>query len=422
MHDFEDTLHLVPKVASNDQYRAALPVMREFMTRSRQARNDPRSLLDLQRDMAVQMIGLQNNRRSIRDEGSGSGEAVESLICRKLIQILRTIGDGIAWRTLRYDRAVIYQLALKAQTGALDLRSTMDEFAVAHGGAYKDNNLTIVNGVTNALRYGDCTSIDRDGHVKIAEVKSGKGSKKSGKAKKQRRNLKRKTDFINTGFGVTQAGPSHIFVHQCELRSHLSGVRELIENARKGLAAHARLSNCLAVEVLSREWQEEKKLIVNNPFQHSNSAFTYSSLDYFFRYPRNVAPYSVFPFSADDCTDLMTGDLVLLSHFNHRNLVRSFRRRNLVVEVPTNEQFESFMNLPPGERNLRQEEISMKVSRRSDLVELTVHQALLARHLYEFLDEESFVDAAIEALDSPDRATLGRALYPKYAEESLLWD
>jgi hypothetical protein len=345
-------------------------------------------------------------------------------VSRRLAHIIRQIADGIAWRTLRYDRALIYQLAMKPQTGHLDLETTAQEFSAASERLRRSGNLVVMNELTNGLRHGDYTFVDSDAFVGIVEVKAGRGSKQSGRATRQRRKLKQVVEFVTKGTGLTLAGPSARFFHRRELKSHLCEISDVIQQAKVDGSAHARLSDCLAVEAwyMQKLVDEKRKPRRQDPFAQSRQASSYSNLDFFARFARNLAPYSVFPFSDEDCTDLMTGAIWLITHFSHGNLVRCLRRRGLSVEVPTKEQMQTYASLDLADKRLHEDDVAIRLSRPRDPRVLILRQALLGRHLYEFLDEESFADAAEELLDQTSIEDIGLAFFPSYANEQELWD
>jgi hypothetical protein len=380
--------------------------------------------------MASALLGAQQSQRQLQAElaecAGRDGEHLEDLdraiaVARRLARIIRQIADGIAWRTLRYDRAAIYQLALKNPTGHLELESTAQELAYADAHVRSTGDLVIMNDLTNFLRYGDYTAVAADGTVRIAEVKGGKGSGKSGRASRQRQKLDEVLEFLDTGVGITQQGPAALFPHKTRARTHLQAVGAVIREARAKGCAHARLSDCLAVDALDMEllFREGRMAQLHNPFAQSRQASSHSSLTFFDQFSKNLAPYSVYPFPDDDCTDLMTGNLWLRTHFNHGNLVRCLRRRGVRVRFPTNSELEAYNQLDPGEKRRREDDVGIRVWSRNQPTVLTIRQALLGRLLYEFLDEECFADCVEEVLE---QEAIGIGLFPAFENEADLWD
>lgn len=429
----EKEWYLTTKVMANPQFRGYRPQLASFMARSRQLRRDPAKLLLLQADMASGLLAAQESKRRLEGElaayGGDDASYIEQLriaaaVAKGLAHVIKQIGDGIAWRALNYDRPVIYELSSKPQTGHLEFDSVQQEAALAAAHVGETGNTVVINDLTNFLRYGDFTSIS-DKSVSIAECKGGRGSSRSGRAVRQRQRLESTCEFLNAGVTDWGASVKKLFRYSIEPRSHLGAVAGLIREAKQKGSAHARLSRCLAVDVLHVESlldmssEKEMQKLDHNPFKQSPRATSHSSLDYFGTFSPNVAPYSVYPFSDEDCTDVMTGDILLRTHFNHRNLERCFKRRGLLVESPTLKQAQAFLDMDLGERRRHEDEIAILVGRPGDPYCVCIYLALLARLSFEFLDEETYADAVEEVLEQRD---VGAILVPGFQNEALLWD
>jgi hypothetical protein len=380
--------------------------------------------------MASALLGVQASQRELEgqlvNQSDGDGAVVEDLergiaVCRRLAHIIKEIADGIAWRTLQYDRAAVYQLALKNPTGHLHPQSTAQEFAAAAAHIECAGDLVVMNDVTNFLRYGDYTAVAADGTVRIAEVKAGKGGRRSGRASRQRQKLDQVLQFLDTGVRLTKEGATALFLHKTKLRTHLHAVGDIIRQAKAQGSAHRRLSDCLAVDALHIPslFEQGRTAELHDPFAQSTQARSYHSFAVLKGFARNVAPYSVYPFPDEDCTDLMTGDLRLWTHFNHGNLIRSLRRRGLIARYPTDTQMDSYEQLTPGERKRREDEVGIQVRRPGGRAILISRPGLLARLIYEYLDEECFADCVEEMLD---RGAVGFTMFPAFQDETQLWD
>lgn len=90
----------------------------------------------------------------------------------RLLAILREVADGLAFTYL--DRFDIKPMAFKASPGFLSGKSGSRLERQYLRACFKDKNIAILNDLTNCLRYGDVTVIDREKGLSIAEVKSGK--------------------------------------------------------------------------------------------------------------------------------------------------------------------------------------------------------------------------------------------------------
>ena len=421
---------MVPKVLSDPQYREHLPTVRSFMARSRQLRDRPRELLELQADMASALLGVQASQRELEgqlvSQPVGDSPALDDLeraiaVCKRLAHIIKQIADGIAWRTLQYDRAAIYQLALKNPTGHLQRQSAAHEFAAAAARVGRTGDLVAMNDLTNCLRYGDYTAVAADGTVRMAEVKAGKASRRSGRATRQRRKLDEVLEFLDSGVRLTGERLTAFLLHKTRARTHLQAVGDVIRQAKAQGCAHARLSDCLAVEALYMEtlFEQGRSPELHNPFAQSRQASSHHSLTFFDQFARNLAPYSVYPFPDDDCSDVMCGYLWLCTHFNRGNLIRCLRRRGLSVRLPTESEADAYNQLDPGEKRRREDDVAIRVWRPDQPTILTIAGALLGRLHYEYLDEECFADCVEEVLEQP---AVGVTFFPAFENEAELWN
>jgi hypothetical protein len=212
-------------------------------------------------------------------------------------------------------------------------------------------------------------------------------------------------------------------------RSHLPTVAELIREARRKGAAQARLGPSLAIDILYFELladtSDPRKIGFHNPFLQTREAISHDSLDLFDDFSGNMAPYSIFPFSDEDCSDVMVGAMWLRSYFSYRNLARCLKRRGLSVLLPTDAQMRAYLSLSIGQRRRAAERLGIVVSRPRDARSLLFPLDSTARMWAEFLTEGSFADSVEEALsrddlfeghDAPIRFRTG------FANESDLWD
>jgi len=405
------------------------------MTDSRKFRDRPSELLGLQAEMAGALMAVEQAKREFEakiEEGTISKprlrDAEETLgLAKFLARIIRCIADGIAWRTLRHDRAAIYLLSLKPQTGNLQPDSVTQELTAAALSVETSGRLTILNDLTNFLRYGDFTIVDGD-VLEIVEVKGGRGARKSSRAKRQARALTRVLDRLSTEAWKTEGGTERIFRHGAKPTSHLGEVQNLVSQARVKGAAHGRLSDSVAVDVwylptlMQVAEPEDAPRFFHNPFSQSSQALSYNRILFFHEFSRNLAPYSVYPFGDDDCVDLMTGALQLTTHFNHGNLIRCLRRRGLHVSFPQDSEFEAYNQLSLGEKSKRMDDFAIRVARPGRPHQLLVELPLLTRLIYEYLDEESFADAIEELAQESAADTEPTTYFAAFEQEAELWD
>jgi hypothetical protein len=159
---------------------------------------------------------------------------------------------------------------------------------------------------------------------------------------------------------------------------------------------------------------------LHNPFSRSKASLICHSHEFFFHFTPNIAPYSVFPFRDDDCTDVMTGAVLIVTYFSDARLRRCLRRRALLVRFPSDREVRIFAELSPGEKRCRGFEMGVAVAKGRGEPVWIVSLAQLARLYYEFLDEECFADAVTESLETwhGDQAVW----FSAFEDEAALWD
>lgn len=438
------TVQAVPvsaRLLTDSQFEAPLRYLESFLTRSLELRDDASGLIDLQAEMAGFLISAQDSQKNLKKElddvaaadkehSYSPGTLIE--VCTRLQRIERQIADGIAWRVLAYDRTMLRILTQKPHTGHMEISSAEDEITQAATRVVLTGDLVVVNDLTNYLRYGDLTAVGDEG-VTIYEVKGGKGSAKSGRARRQQRKVEEAVEFIRRGFVNAEEGEKRILDLDTEPVAHMQELGELVSQAISSGSATGRLSDCLFVAVFDSLALGEKvaagvqpSTLVQNPFAKAKEWDMFDSLGLSTRFTRNVAPYSVFPLSPADRLAIMTGRLWVVCFFNFGNLWRCLRRRDLVVEPPTKEGFDALANLPPHLVAARELDNPLRISRRGGQHTLSIPISALARLFYETLDEECFADRVEEELSlisDPRREPSGSVfLYTGFREEGRLWD
>ena len=416
---------------SEPQFRKYWPSLQSFMSRSRASQSAPVDLLALQAEMARELRGAQESQRKLEKQlakTSNSQDTVElnSLVgaTKRIGYVIRQIADGIAWRALDYDRPLIQVLAMKPIAGQVNLLNTPQELEAAARYVAATGGIALINDLTNVLRYGDWMGIRQDGAFFIGEEKAGKGSRKSGRATRQRQRLRQILEFCRKGVGLTPEGFSQVFVHGVRLKTHLQAIRQLLLDARSGGSAHARLSECVAVDVWHMEsvLDDGARLVLHNPFAATSDTVTSHSLLFFDKMSASPAPYSIFPFSDHDCADLMIGATCLIGHFDLGRLFRLFREQGLDVIQQSEDEACAFAELDIGEKRRRRDEIAYRISQPGRPGALLLSGGDIGRLCFEFMHEESLVEAAEESLVEFGGVPAPVAVFSVFPNEREVWE
>jgi hypothetical protein len=278
------------------------------------------------------------------------GEAIETterevFFHRAYANCIRAIGDGIAWRALGYDRAVMRALAQRAtkqQVLSEGLVSELHEWSRAFD---TREGMAILNALTNCLSIGDITIVRSDGTVEIVEVKTSKT--KSCRITRQKKEMRKTVELLNFGEGELENNKIEIQVFDITPENGLSDLLALLQKSERDGWAAGLISNCLYAECLdvravkdfnravkelehNREretaaWRERKDLVL--PMGSSD----------IISYTPNCAPLSIFPFPTRTCVDLLTLSKIYQTFLNVTAISREFVHRGWIIEKPPEE-------------------------------------------------------------------------------------
>jgi hypothetical protein len=389
-------------------------------------REDGEQLLYAQSELANSVIHLHEELRKVKkgvrkfDTETDRERFVDA--AKSLVHVLRAIADGIAWRSLAYDRASVHELAAGHQTGHIEQHTATQEITRAAEILSEDDKaIVLLNDLTNFIRLGDLTIV-KDNTVAFHEIKGGKAAAKSGRAKWQRKQLKKKLEFLNSG-DQRGAGDYRIVRIEAKPSSHHDELYETINRARSNGHASTRLSESTAITVFYVEAAAEMGLspndVISHPFSGEPFLYTYNSADLVGLFSRNVAPYSIFSLPPEDRVDLMMGKLVVVTWLDARRLMRAVESRGLSAVLPTRSDFDRLPdNIMPGQIKDYQLDVAIKFGNGRHFLVLPI--ACMLRVGYELLTEYSFADMIDEGL--ANAGSDNEKFYQAFKEEYWLWD
>lgn len=300
----------------------------------------------------LRRLGADPDARLRRDEPSQdiSFAQAQLFFHRLYASACRSIGDGIAWRSLGYDRAVTRTLCERQSQQTLASEGTMQELREWSSHFDRGTGFAIFNALTNCLSVGDVTVVHDDGSVEVVEVKS--SNTKSSRKVRQKQKLREVVTRLDTGEGQVDGQDVQIEILPVTPETGLDRVGKLLDLASvKGWAAE-KISNSLYVEAFDfrqppdeaskqalqrirneviRAWEDRGDLVVDM-----------NTLD-LLAFTPNAAPFSVYPFPAKTCIELLVGAKNYITYLNESAVVREFEHRGWMVEwmIPKNLTTES---------------------------------------------------------------------------------
>ena len=371
------------EVLASPAYQERIDGLYSLYVLSREERANPTRLLMIQDALGQLLKSYQEKKREFERQDNKLGAAV----AKRLIKVAQDIADGIVWRSLRYDRLLIQQLAAKSKTGYLD-DTFIDNLDEAGRIVLEKEQIVIINDLTRILRYGDLTIIDGQS-IGIFENKSGQASARNVRAKRQKRNVKKLTEFWSTGVRVDDEGNRITLTRlNTPIKSYLSEIGRVIDDAQQNGYSQLQISECLAVEAFSVEKYSENRR--QAPFSDIEYVLEFDNLMLFYQTATRHPPYTVFPFDDQTCFGLATGNIHLVTFLNMSALQSRFAQVGLILDFPTSiEAIRAYVKAPIAEQREQMEQFRLIVKSPPDF--LLFDWDLLGLIHIDFFDEDTFI-------------------------------
>jgi hypothetical protein len=254
----------------------------------------------------------------------------------------RGIGDGIAWRALGYDRAVTRTLCERQSQQTLASEGTMRELLEWSRHFERGTGLAIFNALTNCLSIGDVTVVHDDGSVEVIEVKS--SNTKSRRKIRQKQKLREVITRLGTGEGQVDGQDVQIEILPVTPETGLDRIKKLLDLAGERGWAAEKISNSLYVEALDfrkppddaarNSLNRIREKVIGEWDRRGDFWADMSTLDTLAFSP-NCTPFSIFPFDAKMCIDLLIGAKHYTTYLNESAVAREFEYRGWTVELKT---------------------------------------------------------------------------------------
>jgi len=330
-------LRYVNKVISNTYYFDFVDHMKQVLELSTDPKliGDPVGHLDVQKVIYIVLEKLeplitQGRRESIKTKDKSL--LVQAHRNKLVAAGYREIADGLAWKTLGYDRA---RLRILAEADSPGFIATPDGPKIGRNAEFHyaqnviDNNaFVLIHDVTNQLLVGDLSMVRKFGDIPhLAEVKSKKLITPSTISKKIDKSMKLSSQedrLIQAQLLMEKdeigkyTDPAKVRRINVPVITFHDNVRQSIKIAReKGVSRiqPAKYINIEIVDFHKKDLNPEEVTGVERPFEGEEilqfSNFDSIALKMDGLIMRGKTPYSVYPYEIADRIDLMTGGLYL---------------------------------------------------------------------------------------------------------------
>lgn len=363
MGDREKILEIV-ELFSNPYYDTFRPYLKKLLRLSRNKKfmSVPTNHLALQ--LAI-LKALEEGDASVSQgrklvDAEGKGQEMQNKRNQTISLAFRLIADGIAWRTLLFNRFHIRVLSQAHSPGPTnDKAGRAAEELQAKKVAEQLGHFVLFNDVTNILRVGDLLFINpktKPQRPAIAEMKKkkmilftsvGKKIENNQALNKQEiRLLQAQSAILTNTFDVDGRKAPVLDVEPRSIKDKLGKVNKMIIQANKTGSCEGYLTPYMYFSVLDlsyftpKDKEKMKKSEGTKAPQDLMPVAFWSSYDTIGIYEsnevlRSSAPLTVFPFSADNIIKLIFGELSTQVVVYKDPLVKAFKELgwDLVVNL-----------------------------------------------------------------------------------------
>ncbi len=357
-------------------YKKARDKIVGFITRLQAARS-PEDYVELHRSVlahfiayqetadeaVVQRMEIRGRIRELAREGPKPMEAIqeqqvllervvrEETTLKAVHHLIRAVGDGIAWRALRYDRRALTVLGEGERVGRVASGIGRDAELTALANLWEDEGqFAIHNDMTNCLRHGDLTAIgERGGDVEVTiyEVKAG-----SSRDNAQLQRLERATELLRTHLdpagGGGDGGMLRVTPVPTRYETLLSALPGLVERAKAVGFDWILPHPCLLVGAVDyRVWGNGDVDNFTERFAKMRAEVGWPGeepeiLDWISSLRRmrdrghsfsSLAPFAIFPLAAEDVADVVSGPIDLFFSLHLARLEEALSRNGVSVRV-----------------------------------------------------------------------------------------
>jgi len=343
-------------------------VLEDYLIVSRKRRQNRLAIAKLQVHLVDELLTIEattkhyrNKKAELQHHDSGDREGLgketeedlkfvrsEIFLWRAYANVLRSVADGIAWRALGYDRAVMRALCQNRGSQQITSSGTTEELREWSRQFDERQGLAILNSLTNCLTYGDVTLVRNDGSVEVIEVKRSKTT--SSRVIRQKQRMREMVTLLRTGRGSLEGKTVEVCSLDITPENGLGILHGLLQQASSppGYAA-SRISNSTYIECVdfrvmekdgNKQLVEKRNSLIAEWVARGDEIHSSESLRCLSFSP-NLAPFSIFPFEPKICVDLLIGAKSYRVLLNLTAVVREFEYRGWQVTTTPLEAFKS---------------------------------------------------------------------------------
>lgn len=374
----KDDAHIYVTATRSDFFKDNKWIIKDLFEKSLLAKDGSYPLFDLQSELLGHIIVGDKARKKYLDLKDKRAKSLSNLAetksslekikhaqnhlesmqnnaeaARLFVTQLRSIGDGIAWRFLKYDRASLRILAEhdyipppEMERGLLEEINEFARFA-------SKGHPVLINSITNFLRVGDLTTYDESSdRYDLIEVKAGNSQTLRTIRQSQYRDIVQKA-LDKGSHEIFPDIPITKTMSKSPLLTYAKSLENAMSEAEQKFASSRKFGEYLSIAVFSTqkllELSENESARIRENTMDRLFSIGRQRTDILLKpitnvfltvhFSRIIAPYTIFPIDPKFRIALLNGDFLIFSLINLSGLIRWLEKRGweaTIITPPTN--------------------------------------------------------------------------------------